>query len=119
VEFLVDQLNALGGLQSPCGANTASSKSPGCLGRNKKKEARMEYVAIQSAITSGTALVQIFKGLASLKLETETLLKINDAQLKVSELLAALLGTQGIFQNSKGKTMTFAANLKPWSTGKK
>jgi hypothetical protein len=55
----------------------------------------MEYVAIQSAITSGTALVQIFKGLASLKLETETLLKINDAQLKVSELLAALLGTQG------------------------
>ena len=54
----------------------------------------MEYVAIQSAITAGTTLVQIFKGLATVKLENETLLKINDAQLKVSEILAALLGTQ-------------------------
>jgi hypothetical protein len=54
----------------------------------------MKYFAIQSAISSGTALLQIFKGLASMKIETKTLGQINAAEQRISEMLDALVGAQ-------------------------
>jgi NurA-like 5'-3' nuclease len=54
----------------------------------------MHYSSIQSAILSGTAILQILKGLASMKLETKTLAHINTAQERISEMIAVLLGTR-------------------------
>jgi hypothetical protein len=54
----------------------------------------MEYAAIQSAISSGTAMLQILEGLASIKLETETLAQIKTAQDKISEMIAVLFDSQ-------------------------
>jgi hypothetical protein len=46
------------------------------------------------AILSGSAILQILKGLASMKLDTKTLALINTAQQRISEMIAVLLGTQ-------------------------
>jgi hypothetical protein len=54
----------------------------------------MEYAAIQSAISSGTAMLQILEGLASIKLETETLAQIKTAQDKISEMIAVLFDSR-------------------------
>jgi NurA-like 5'-3' nuclease len=54
----------------------------------------MHYSSIQSAILSGTTILQILKGLASMKLETKTLAHINTAQERISEMIAVLLGTR-------------------------
>jgi ATP-dependent Lon protease len=54
----------------------------------------MHYSSIQSAILSGTAILQILKGLASMKLETKTVEQINAVQERISDMIAVLLGTQ-------------------------
>jgi aromatic ring hydroxylase len=54
----------------------------------------MRYSSIQSAILSGTAILQILKGLASMKLETKTVEQINAVQERISDMIAVLLGTQ-------------------------
>src|SRR4029450_2519906 len=54
----------------------------------------MHYSSIQSAILSGTAILQILKGLVSMKLQTKTLAHINTAQERISEMIAVLLGTR-------------------------
>jgi NurA-like 5'-3' nuclease len=54
----------------------------------------MHYSSIQSAILSGTAILQILKGLASMKLETKTLEQINAVQERISDMIAVLLSTQ-------------------------
>jgi hypothetical protein len=54
----------------------------------------MHYSSIQSAILSGTAILQTLKGLASMKLETKTLEQINAVQERISDMIAVLLSTQ-------------------------
>ncbi len=54
----------------------------------------MHYSSIQSAILSGTAILQTLKGLASMKLETKTVEQINAVQERISDMIAVLLGTQ-------------------------
>jgi hypothetical protein len=54
----------------------------------------MRYSSIQSAILSGTDILQILKGLASMELETKTVEQINAVQERISDMIAVLLGTQ-------------------------
>jgi ATP-dependent Lon protease len=54
----------------------------------------MHYSSIQSAILSGTAILQTLKGLASMKLETKTVEQINAVQERISDMIAVLLSTQ-------------------------
>jgi aromatic ring hydroxylase len=54
----------------------------------------MHYSSIQSAILSGTAILQILKGLASMKLETKTVEQISTVQERISDMIAVLVGTQ-------------------------
>jgi hypothetical protein len=54
----------------------------------------MHYSYIQSAILSGTGVLEILNGLASMKLETETVEQIHAVQERISDMIAVLLGTQ-------------------------
>jgi regulator of replication initiation timing len=54
----------------------------------------MHYSSIQSAILSGTAILQTLKGLASMKLETKTVEQISTVQERISDMIAVLVGTQ-------------------------
>jgi hypothetical protein len=55
----------------------------------------MDMASISAAITSAKALTDILKAAASVAIDTKVLTRINDAQVQVSELLAALLDAQG------------------------
>src|SRR5207249_1521685 len=55
----------------------------------------MDIPSIGAAIASGKALKNIIQGLIGLKVDTEALYRINAAQTQVSNLLGALLETQG------------------------
>jgi hypothetical protein len=55
----------------------------------------MDIPSIAAAISSGKALKDIIQGLIGLKVDTEVLYRINEAQTQVSNLLSALLETQG------------------------
>jgi hypothetical protein len=55
----------------------------------------MDITSISAAIASGKALKDIIQGLIGLKVDTEVLYRINEAQTQVSNLLGALLETQG------------------------
>ncbi len=55
----------------------------------------MDITSISAAIASGKALKDIIQGLIGLKVDTEVLYRINEAQTQVSNLLSALLETQG------------------------
>lgn len=55
----------------------------------------MDVTSIAAAISSGKALKNIIQGLVGLKVDTEVLYRINEAQGQVSNLLSALLETQG------------------------
>ena len=50
----------------------------------------MHYSSIQSAILSGTAVRQIFNGLASMNLETRTVTQINIVQERISDMISVL-----------------------------
>jgi hypothetical protein len=54
----------------------------------------MHYSSIQSAILSGTDILQILKDLASMKLETKTVAQINAVRERISDMIAVLVGTQ-------------------------
>jgi hypothetical protein len=54
----------------------------------------MRYSSIQSAILSGTDILQILKGLANTKLETKTTAQINAVRERIGDMVAVLLGTQ-------------------------
>jgi hypothetical protein len=54
----------------------------------------MRYSSIQSAILSGTDILQILKGLASMELETKTAAQINAVRERIGDMVAVLLGTQ-------------------------
>ena len=54
----------------------------------------MRYSSIQSAILSGTDILQILKGLANTKLETKTAAQINAVRERIGDMVAVLLGTQ-------------------------
>jgi hypothetical protein len=55
----------------------------------------MDFASIGAAIASGKALKDIIQGLVGLKVDTEVLYRINEAQTQVSNLLGALLEAQG------------------------
>jgi hypothetical protein len=55
----------------------------------------MDIPSVTAAIASGKALKDILQSVVNLKIDTETLGRINDAQRQVSDLLTALLDTQG------------------------
>jgi len=55
----------------------------------------MDVPSIGAAIASGKALKDIIQGLVGLKVDTKALSQINEAQNQVSNLLGALLETQG------------------------
>jgi hypothetical protein len=53
----------------------------------------MDYVTIQSAITSAKTLATILQGLAKLKLDNETLARINDGLQQVADVQQQLFST--------------------------
>jgi hypothetical protein len=55
----------------------------------------MDIASLNVAIASGKAIKDIIQSLVGLKVDTEALSRINDAQTQVSNLLGALLETQG------------------------
>ena len=54
----------------------------------------MHYSSIQSAILSGTHILQILKDLASMELKTKTVAQINAVRERISDMIAVLVGTQ-------------------------
>jgi hypothetical protein len=81
----------------------------------------MDYVSISSAIASGKALAQILKTIASVKLDTETVVRVNEAQHRVSDLLTALLDTQGDLFKLQNENQELRGQLKTqedWETTK-
>jgi len=54
----------------------------------------MNYSSIQSAISSGTATLQILQGLASMNFETKAVTQINIVQERISDMIAVLVNTQ-------------------------
>jgi hypothetical protein len=55
----------------------------------------MDMASISAAIGSARALTDILKAAASVAIDTKALSRINEAQTQVSNLLGALLETQG------------------------
>ena len=54
----------------------------------------MNYSSIQSAISSGTATLQILQGLASMNFETKVATQINIVQERITDMIAVLGNTQ-------------------------
>jgi hypothetical protein len=54
----------------------------------------MDYSSIQLAILSGIDLRQILTELASMKLESQTVTKINIVQERVTDMISVLISTQ-------------------------
>ena len=54
----------------------------------------MNYSSIQSAISSGTATLQILQGLVSMNFETKAVTQINIVQERVTDMIAVLVNTR-------------------------
>ena len=82
----------------------------------------MDITSINAAIASGQALKGIIQGLIGLKVDTEVLYRINEAQTQVSNLLSALLETRGdlfTLQNENQELRRQIKTQEDWETRKR